>query len=78
MKYRKESDFVLTLLASAGIMVVDHNQRGGEKMKKWILAMLLAMWMLMALAGCGGEEPVEELPEEPPKEESSEEESFQE
>lgn len=59
------SDFALTLPARVGIMEIT-TQKGGDPMKKRILAALLAATLLL-LAGCGKEEePPEPAPEPEP------------
>ena len=43
----------MTALADIGIIGTVLNWKGGGKMKRRTLAILLAAWMLLTLGGCG-------------------------
>ena len=61
----------MTLLAETGMIKVTIIKKGGGHMKKRAAAMFLAVWMVLALAGCGGkeEEPAKPAVEPTPIEE---------
>ena len=44
----------MTVPFGIGIIRTVQNEKGGGKMKKRTLAILLAAWMILSLTGCGG------------------------
>lgn len=61
------TDFALTVSPDIGIIKEVRKEKGGGVMKKKTLALLLAAWMVLALAACGKEPEPEPEPDPGPE-----------